>query len=130
MVETNFSFLSYFKEKRIFLEKKYKSNMTLSHFLLKLMFVFFFLTSLSHFAKLFFVIMKIYYFYLLRPYPKASLTVANLHETKASGKEIAITCMYTSLWCLHVADTVEGVFAGFSTPCGVGYNILSGFFYT
>lgn len=91
--------------------------MTLSHFLLKLMFVFFLFDIPSYFAKLFFVIMKIYYFYLLRPYTKASLVVANLHETKASGEEIAITYTCT-LWCLHFADMTEGVYSlVFQTPC-------------
>lgn len=92
--------------------------MTLSHFLLKLMFVCLLFCISSHFAKLFFVIMKIYYFYLLRPYTKASLVVANLHETKASGEEIAITCTCT-LWCLPFADTTEGVYSlVFQTSCG------------
>lgn len=50
--------------------------------------MFFFLTLPSHFAKLFFVIMKIYYFYLLHPYPKTSLTVADFTRQRLPERKL------------------------------------------
>lgn len=87
-----------------------------------------FLTPLilsSLFTKLLFVITKAYYFFLLRLDPEASLIVANLHKTKASGKEIAITCTLDGVYTLPILLRVYSLFL---QPLGAKGEIIYWFF--
>jgi len=78
-------------------------------------------------AKLFFVITKAYYFFSPVTDPEASLIVANLHKTKASGKEIAITCTLHGVYTLPIRLRVYSLF---SQPLWVKGEIIYRFLFS